>query len=113
MFILFIGCDGKPADIVFCLDASGSIWGPDFRKQLDFVQDITSVFEISPDITRIGMLTFGDSPKDWFKLSEYATEEDVRAAIGATSQSRGGTNTAAALMETRTNYFSRDEVKGL
>ena len=96
---------------VFCLDASGSIWEPDFKKQLIFVQDIIGVFHVAPEITRIGMLTFGDGPQDWFKLSAYATEEDVKAAVGDATQSRGGTNTAAALMETRTKYFSSEEVR--
>ena len=33
------GCaNNNPADIVFVLDESGSIWNPDFNKQIQFVK---------------------------------------------------------------------------
>ena len=66
------GCDAKPADIVFVLDASGSIWGPDFERQKSFVSDIISVFHVTPQLTRIGLLTYGDEPSDWFKVRTHS-----------------------------------------
>ena len=37
--VLHAGCaNNNPADIVFVLDESGSIWNPDFNKQIQFVK---------------------------------------------------------------------------
>ena len=51
-------CGNKPADVVFMLDASNSIWGPDFQRQLEFVNDVISMFEVAENKTRIGEATF-------------------------------------------------------
>lgn len=51
-------CGNKPADVVFVLDASNSIWGPDFKRQLAFVNNVISMFEIADNVTRIGVSTF-------------------------------------------------------
>ena len=45
-----------------------------------------------------------------YQLSDYATEDDVIAAVNDISQSRGDTNTAAALRRTRTKYLSKSQV---
>ena len=66
VLVHFAGCGGKPADIVFALDASGSIWGPDFSHQKTFVSDVIRVFNVSQEVTRVALLTFGDEPLDWF-----------------------------------------------
>lgn len=109
--MLLAGCDGKPADVVFALDASGSIWAPDFRRQLQFVQEMVSVFEISPDVTQIGVLTFGDFPEKAFHLDKYDNERDVTTAIGQIQQSRGDTNTADALHALRRHFFSEEHAR--
>ena len=63
--------------MVFALDASGSIWAPDFRRQISFVKDLVGAFKVSPDMTRIGVLTFGDVPKKQFYLDRYADDKEV------------------------------------
>ena len=72
-----VGCGGKPAEIVFALDSSGSIWAPDFKRQLNFVKDLVGAFQVSPQMTRIGVLTFGDEPKKQFYLDRYNNDEQV------------------------------------
>ena len=107
----FLGCDGKPAEVVFALDASGSIWNPDFKKQLSFVQDMVSIFQISPEMTRIGVLTFGNHPLKAFHLDKYEGEEDIKDAIGQIQQTRGDTNTAETLHSIRKHFFSSEHVR--
>ena len=56
----FVECGSKPADIVFVLDESGSIWGPHFDLQLKFVKGVSDYMDISVDDTRIAVETFSD-----------------------------------------------------
>lgn len=106
-----LGCGGRAAEIVYCLDASGSIWGPDFQRQLTFVNDVNSVFQVSADRTRVGVLTFGDQPQDWFHLGDHHSEDQVAAAVSQITQSRGGTNTASALARMREEFFHVSRVR--
>ena len=41
----FIGCGGKPADVFFVIDSSGSISSRNFRKELKFAKDVASMFD--------------------------------------------------------------------
>ena len=105
-------CGGRPADIVFCLDGSSSIWGPDFNRQLEFVEDMTRVFQVGPNMTKIGVVTFGDNPTMEFNLNDYQYESDVLAAIQYVHQITGGTNTADALKTMRKEYFIPGNSRG-
>ncbi|KAK2157693.1 hypothetical protein LSH36_186g01011 [Paralvinella palmiformis] len=100
------GCDGKPADVVFALDASSSIWQLDFTKQLSFVEDVVSIFEISDNATRVGVLTYADRVRRHFHLHKHTDGAELRAAIGEIEQSGGNTNTAAAIRAIRKHYFA-------
>ena len=71
MYVLPSGCGNKPADIAFVLDESGSIWGPDFDRQIQFVKDVVGIFQIGPDKTRIGALTFGTDTHIIFNMDRY------------------------------------------
>ena len=106
MSSLLVGCQGKAADVAFVLDASTSIWNPDFNKQLKFVTAITSAFHINPNITRVGVLTFGDHSEVQFRLSDYETENEVMEAVHKINQSNGDTNTASALLTMTTDIFA-------
>ena len=57
---LYIGC-GSGLDIVFVLDASGSIRANNFVTMKDFVKSIVSHFEIGFDKTRVGVIRFASS----------------------------------------------------
>ncbi|CAH1791714.1 unnamed protein product [Owenia fusiformis] len=99
-------CGGKPADIVFTLDSSSSIWGPDYRKQIEFVQDMAGSFQIGPDMTRIGVSQFSDRVHLLFRLKDYKNVDDVQTALYYTRRRYGGTNTAAALRHMGNRMFS-------
>ena len=46
-------CGGKPADVVFVLDRSNSVYVMDFLAQLKVLQDIVRILDIAPDKTQV------------------------------------------------------------
>lgn len=58
LYINFVGCGNKPADVEFVLDSSGSILFKDFRKQLQFTENLVDLFDIGSNKTRVGMVSF-------------------------------------------------------
>lgn len=103
---VFKGCTDNLADVMFVLDGSGSIWGPDFRRQLTFVSDMVALFQVSETGTHVGVLTFGDHPMHQFALDRYSTVTDVQSAVKHIAQQMGGTNTADALRYVRQTSFT-------
>ena len=51
-------CGGKPADVYFALDSSGSLSEEDFGKELSFAENVASVFDLNDDKVRVGLITF-------------------------------------------------------
>ena len=49
-----------PIDLVFALDASGSVETSGFRQIKDFVKDIVNGFDIGVKDTHVGVLTFSE-----------------------------------------------------
>lgn len=97
-------CTGEPADVVFVLDSSYSIWPPDFDRELKFTENVIKTFNIGPgpDKTRIGVVTFGHSVWPKFYLDSFL---DMDMIIRSVKQIRYGegktTNTGDALTFTR------------
>jgi len=75
------GCGTKPADIIFLLDSSGSIWEKDFPKQLRFVEGVVDLLDISAEQIRIGVVSFSNWAFVDFQLNAHKSEDDVRRAI--------------------------------
>ncbi|KAK7009740.1 collagen alpha-4(VI) chain [Biomphalaria glabrata] len=93
-------CDGKAADIYFLLDASTSVGSVRFRdKVLPFVRDLVSSFPISPQHTRIGLVTFSDNAHPNFNLSSFADEKSLLASLQPEhiEYLTGSTNTGDAI----------------
>lgn len=101
-----LGCQYEPADIVFVLDASTSVWVADFKRLLSFVKDLVEVMSISSERVRFGVLTYGNAPKEQIQLDQYSTTSDLTKAISQIVHQRGGTNTAAALRHLRQQMFT-------
>lgn len=98
------GCN-NPADVVFVLDESGSIWGPHFTDQLNFVQDIVESFDVRPNKTRFGAMTFATEPRVIFHLGDYHTHKELKDNIRVIEQKRGETYSDKALNLLRTEMF--------
>ena len=97
-------CDGR-ADIVFMIDASGSIRQSRFQVLLDYVTNVTRELEIRADRARVGVLAFSDHATVHFHLDSYVTKDDVTQAIQTLVYQRRGTNIAGALKMMRTEMF--------
>ena len=67
---VFPGCGQQHADIVFVLDESGSIWGPDFERQISFVKHIVHDVDVAEDKTHVGTMTFATDVVLHFHLDE-------------------------------------------
>lgn len=90
----------KPADIYFVLDASSSIWGPDYRKQLDFVNSV--IKELDLNVVRCGLLTYGSVVQEEFGLRTYeGRRHALTDAVSAVRQLRGDTQTDKAIRRAR------------
>lgn len=100
-------CGGKPADIVFILDASASIWGPDFRKQTKFVENVISMFQISPEMTQVGIATYSGDAYLEFPLGRYKDKDSLIRAIRNIEHMPGyATNTAIGIEYMRYQMFT-------
>jgi len=90
-------CPFKPADLIFVLDGSGSEGSHNFRKQLEFVSNFTSQFEIGPNNTRVSLLTYATDVQNQFFLNQFSTKPEVFSHINRTHYPNGETNTHLAL----------------
>ncbi|BFZ04509.1 hypothetical protein BsWGS_07548 [Bradybaena similaris] len=101
-------CGNTPADVVFLLDSSNSMWGPDFIQQLEFVVNVTQMFEIGENATQVGLVTFNDDVQLQFYLNEYRNKERLQRAIRLVRQTYGySTATDQALKFLRTRFFQK------
>lgn len=103
-------CGNKPADVVFLLDSSNSIWGPHFRTQLQFVKDVVSMFQVDVNHTRIGIVTYGSRVRREFYLNEFLTKPGVLSAIDRIRQMQGyATHTPRAIKFMRQTMFTTEK----
>ncbi|WAR03535.1 COCA1-like protein [Mya arenaria] len=88
---------GRPADVYFLLDSSGSISPGDFRKELRFTNDVTEMFDTDSGAVRVGVLSFSQTVTPHIGLGEYADRSDLLTRIASVPYEGRGTNTAEAL----------------
>ncbi|XP_033751134.1 collagen alpha-4(VI) chain-like [Pecten maximus] len=103
-------CTPHPSDVVFILDSSSSIWPEEFVRQLEFVENITKVFDIGlrENQTRIGIITFSHKLKIELFLKDSQNKHDVISAIRRVPHLTGGTSTAKALRAVKERMFIRE-----
>lgn len=102
-----VGCGHKPADIVFLLDSSTSIWGPNFQRQLAFVSNVVDMFQIGHNEIRVGVAIFSSKVYPQFRLIDYPTKRSLQKAIRLIQQRHGDTNTASAIRHMRKRMFKK------
>ncbi|XP_035826806.1 uncharacterized protein LOC101848762 [Aplysia californica] len=91
------GCGVQPADILFVVDASGSVTAPNFQKTLTFVENTVNGLKIGPADTQIGMVTFDTKPYLQFHFNKFSDKQSIINRVKATTYTKGGTNTDKAL----------------
>ncbi|XP_078580606.1 uncharacterized protein LOC144864418 isoform X3 [Branchiostoma floridae x Branchiostoma japonicum] len=92
-------------DVVFLLDGSGSVGSANFDLLKTFTTRIATNFDVSTNLTRVGVVQYSDQANSEFVLNSFSTEAEVLAAIAAISYRNGGTSTGAALDFVRQNIF--------
>ena len=88
-------------DLIFVLDASGSIDSAGFDQMKLLVSRIVNNLDIEDDNARVGLLTYSTAVDARFNLSTYKTRAEVQAAIAELTFTAGLTNTADALAHVR------------
>lgn len=78
---------------MFVLDGSGSEGGGNFNKQLQFVSNFTSQFEIGLNQTRVALVPFGTDVEKGFYLNQYTDNVTLLNQITHTNYPNGETNT--------------------
>ncbi|CAH1791712.1 unnamed protein product [Owenia fusiformis] len=101
------GCGGKPADVVFLVDSSNSIWPEDFETVKEFLKGLAAEFQIGPTKTQIGLATFTDRTRRWFDLNTFKTKFTINQAINSVRQLQGDTGTHIAIKYMRKRMFSK------
>lgn len=55
---LLTDCVGVGVDLIFVIDASGSIGAANFRSVKNFIKSVVGSFDVGPTQTRIGLIKF-------------------------------------------------------
>ncbi|KAK7450507.1 hypothetical protein BaRGS_00039938 [Batillaria attramentaria] len=84
---------GGQADIVFVMDASGSVGASNFARLKVFVQDLVNDFDIGSNTIRVGVEKYESKSYTEFNLNAYYVKSTMVSVIGNIYYSRGGTNT--------------------
>jgi hypothetical protein len=92
-------------DVIFILDESSSIPPATFRKEKRFVANMMKEFDIGPDGTRVGILTFADNTRIHVNLKDFGRRHEIWSRVKKIRQFGGNTNTGEALRILRTYSF--------
>nr|WNX29079.1 CREWS-A3 [Colubraria reticulata] len=72
----------QPFDLVFLVDTSGNIYDEEFPLLLEFVQDMIRQFDVSPQKTRVAVISYSKGTKEAFGLDKYQSSEPMLEAVG-------------------------------
>ena len=102
------GACNTAIDVVFVVDASGSVGLFDFPKQLDFMIEFVQACDIGPgpNQVQVGAITFDHEVYNQFNMSTFSTKGSLSTAIWGINFTEGGTVTNLALDYVRTNSFT-------
>ena len=90
-------CSISGIDIYFVLDESTSVGFSNYQLMKQFVYDTVNEFDIGPDDTQVGVISFSSSPTPRFYLNTFHDKAALLTAIDNLPYNSGGTNTADAL----------------
>uniref|UniRef100_A0A8C3H875 Matrilin 2 n=1 Tax=Chrysemys picta bellii TaxID=8478 RepID=A0A8C3H875_CHRPI len=102
-------CNRKRLDLVFIIDSSRSVRPYDFEKVKEFILTILQFLDISPDITRVGLIQYGSTVKHEFSLKTFRRKHDVERAVKRMMHLATGTMTGLAIQYALNIAFSESE----
>jgi len=103
--ILSADCDGKAADIFFVIDASFSITTENFAREMEFIHGVVEILDVSPNKTRVGLMTFSDDADILIRLDHNVSKQQFMTYSNNAKYAGGGTDTANALRKLREEGF--------
>lgn len=95
----------KAVDMVFAIDASGSITREDFQRVVNFVRDLVARLGVENGTARVGVVAFSTTPVVQFQLNWYTQVSDMTRQISQMQYIQGSTMTADALDYVRNVMF--------
>ncbi|VDI83459.1 Hypothetical predicted protein [Mytilus galloprovincialis] len=105
--ILDLGCHGKEKlDLAFIIDRSNSLSTDDFARAKNFVRNVVDSFDITPNKTRVAVVSYASHAKSEFYLNRYTNVVDLKNAISAIPFIGGSTATSEAIDLATTNIFT-------
>ena len=93
------------AEIAFVLDSSGSLRDEDFSKVKSFVKRIASSFELSPSLSRAGIVSYSDDAVVNFRLQDTTDLKSFHRSVDAIPHQRGRTRIDKALQAAYRGIF--------
>ena len=97
----------QPIDLVFALDASGSVQQQGFDLIKQFTKDIINDFNIGISDTHVGVLTFSEYAEPQIRLTETFDKTELFQMIDSLNYPGYRTATDDALRVANTDFFSR------
>lgn len=85
-------------DIVFMQDQSGSVGKKNNAISLKFISDVVDYFPVSPNETRVGLVTFATDTRIHFDLDDITSKELIKHRISRVPYTGGWTITKNALL---------------
>ena len=95
-----------PADVIFVLDASGSIGTTNFNLMKSFLSTLVSRLDINSGNTRVGLVTFSGVVGTTINLDAHSSVASLQSAISSLGYAEGATNTDIALAYVRTTMLT-------
>ena len=90
------GCTAA-LDVIFILDASGSVGSENFEIMKSFIKDILTNFEIGPDATHVGVIRYDYFASIVIPLGSITNHTQLNNSIDNIAYTGGGTATHLAL----------------
>ncbi|KAG2463840.1 ITAX protein, partial [Polypterus senegalus] len=97
-------CTVRGIDIVFLIDGSGSVLGPDFQNMKVFMMQIINKF--SGRNTNFAVVQFSSSTRVEFNFRQYLSSSSPNILINAIVQMSRGTNTVSGMRYVVDNIFA-------
>lgn len=100
-----VSCSAVKMELVFAIDASGSVGKSNFLKTLTFLRKVVTNLQIAHNMTRVAVIRFASSSSISFNLDTYDSVSKMIPKISSIYYTRGGTATYKAMDMARTSVF--------
>ncbi|XP_025114149.1 cartilage matrix protein-like isoform X2 [Pomacea canaliculata] len=95
-----IRCD-MPADVVFLMDASGSIKPGEWQQEKEFVANLIDSLAVGPRAIHVGVIVYSTDIGQVIDLQPFKSRTQLKAMLRGLEQDGQGTDTALAVARMR------------